>query len=500
MRLLFCNIARMDYYKGIFPGVDEPQFGGSYVDQTGDAYEKYNFEPINIHFEDGSLPDGQYCLGFVETKSSKDGQNQLYIERIEGCQDMTGEESVDDVLVIFCAKRPPHGFTSVVGWYKHATVYRNYLEADFSSAQGGVIYKQYYNIIAKKSDCVLLPSPARKGYEWNVPSRQKGAEIGFGQSNIWFAEEDTPLLEGYLKKLVREIKQYSDENWLEVYPLKQMDGRGLRGKIETANIASFHDTQNTLAHGLDSEASDVFVEEDLGEEVVDEEVVAVNLDDAMKPKTEANIKTADFREKYWMIKDNHYDLQELLEEVQKMFPLLKTDGLVKLAWSESVEKSWFGLCVREPQEGGDVYKIYINRVLSSPRVDREVIKYLIYHELLHLNGDWRHDEEFRKKEWQYPNSAELDGNLDYLTFRYDMDEVMKNAVNSGMHWKNEPPEEAAGEMTDEGTEVPTGLKDDTEKQPLPPGVQPGYKYCRNCGNKLPVSANFCNECGERLDY
>ena len=41
MRILFCNIARMKYYKGIIAGVDEPQYGGEYVARTGDAYEKF---------------------------------------------------------------------------------------------------------------------------------------------------------------------------------------------------------------------------------------------------------------------------------------------------------------------------------------------------------------------------------------------------------------------------------------------------------------------------
>ena len=46
VRILFCNIARMKYYKGIVPGVDEPKFGGAYVAQTGDAGEQYNFAPL----------------------------------------------------------------------------------------------------------------------------------------------------------------------------------------------------------------------------------------------------------------------------------------------------------------------------------------------------------------------------------------------------------------------------------------------------------------------
>ena len=31
LRILFCNIAWMDYYKGIVPGKDEPKGDGSYV-------------------------------------------------------------------------------------------------------------------------------------------------------------------------------------------------------------------------------------------------------------------------------------------------------------------------------------------------------------------------------------------------------------------------------------------------------------------------------------
>ena len=49
MRILFCNIAWMNYYKGIIWGKDEPQNGGS---------------------EESGYPKGEYCLGFVETKST----------------------------------------------------------------------------------------------------------------------------------------------------------------------------------------------------------------------------------------------------------------------------------------------------------------------------------------------------------------------------------------------------------------------------------------------
>ena len=43
MRILFCNIAWMNYYKELYGEKYEPQNGGSYVKETLDAHEKYNF-------------------------------------------------------------------------------------------------------------------------------------------------------------------------------------------------------------------------------------------------------------------------------------------------------------------------------------------------------------------------------------------------------------------------------------------------------------------------
>lgn len=210
----------MDYYKGIISGKDEPQYGGSYVMSTGDAHEKYNFEGVSLIFDDKSMPDGDYCLGFVETKSSKGGRNQLHIEKIDGCAACKDEDSIDDVLVIYCAKHPYHKFTSVVGWYKHATIFRNYIFQVFPGENEGVIYEQAYNTIALKTDCVLLPKNSRRITEWNVPRRQTGAAYGFGQANVWFAEEskDNKLLQGYLKTLIEKIDTYDGENWIDKYP------------------------------------------------------------------------------------------------------------------------------------------------------------------------------------------------------------------------------------------------------------------------------------------
>lgn len=216
MKLLFCNITWLDYYKGIYEGVDVPVGGGDYVKKTGDAHEKYNFEAIDI---DGD--EDKYCLGYVETKASKASKNQLHLEKIEGCEALADEDSVEGVLVIYCAKHPAHNFTTVVGWYNNATVYRHYQQMNFPSSDPDdtELYVQNYNIIAKAKNCILLPRRERSLYnKWSVPRRTSGAAYGFGQSNIWFAQEENELLKKYLTQLIKQVKEYEGDNWLYEYP------------------------------------------------------------------------------------------------------------------------------------------------------------------------------------------------------------------------------------------------------------------------------------------
>jgi hypothetical protein len=197
MRILFCNIAQMKYYKGIIPGKDEPQYGGDFVLQTGDAHEKYNFEAVTL---DGD----EVCLGFFETKSTNgSARNQLHIEKIEGAR--KADNQAEDVLVIWCAKRYDAS-SVVVGWYKHATVYRDYQECTFDSG-----YQQFFNVLAKTEDCVLLPTSERT-HQWWAPRRRQTRSFGFGQANVWFAEEESA--KPYIEKLVKLIDGYHGENWL----------------------------------------------------------------------------------------------------------------------------------------------------------------------------------------------------------------------------------------------------------------------------------------------
>ena len=207
MKILFCKLSYMKYYKGVCDA-DQAYNGGEYVKVNSRGHEEYNFLPL---IDDSN---NEICRGFVETKSGNGcDRNQLHIERIDDCEDLTNSDYAEDVLVVFCATRQQND-TVVVGWYNHATVYRNYEDWEFDYDNGYSEYR-YCNIIAKKEDCVLLPEPKRNQWKWSVPvARKRG--YGFGQSLVWFATE--PAAQEYVETLIKNITDYREENWIDKYP------------------------------------------------------------------------------------------------------------------------------------------------------------------------------------------------------------------------------------------------------------------------------------------
>lgn len=213
---------------------------------------------------------------------------------------------------------------------------------------------------------------------------------------------------------------------------------------------------------------------------------------ACQSRKDAEIKSEDEREEYEIV-DNIYNLEELLDEVLEENIFLNKDNLLSIEWSDKVVKSWLALCRRWTMENEeDIYKIYVNKLMSSPQVDREVIKYLIYHELLHKNGYFKHDDKFRELEWKYPNSEELDGFMDEMVIRYKLDIPNKEITD-----ENEIANDVIIEIVEE-----TKLNKDKDilSKDIETQNNKKYKYCRNCGNKLPKDANFCDSCGNDTRY
>ena len=144
------------------------------------------------------------------------------------------------------------------------------------------------------------------------------------------------------------------------------------------------------------------------------------------------------------IKPDVYDLIQLRDEVIEE---VKAAGIVDkdgkpifenaispiLVWSKRVMKSYYGICYKRNTMDGTGYFIRINRIMSSPQVPRETLKFLIYHELLHANGYWKHGVLFRDTEWKYPNTDEHCNFLDSLNMRFKI-------VDSNLPMYNEEPE------------------------------------------------------------
>lgn len=162
MMVLFCNIGWMEHYQGLNAG-DKIIGGGSYVKEEGRGHEICNFSPFR-----------KVLYGCVQPPGAK-----IDIERIgAGPRD----NSVGGVTVIWTATRPTGG-TAVIGWYKDATVYRDYQK--FSKAPA--IHRQNsidgHWVSAPLNKAKLLPVDERT---LEIPRQVKG---GMGQANVWYADK-----------------------------------------------------------------------------------------------------------------------------------------------------------------------------------------------------------------------------------------------------------------------------------------------------------------------
>lgn len=179
-RIIFCNIAYMEKYQGNIS--DKPINGGQYINDTGDAIEKFNFYICNDN----------KVRGFVETKYVGGYQSgglpkQIRIENIDS--NYKNKEFIDNVVVIFCAKSPIVHKTVIIGWYRNATVYRH--RQKFGTRD--------YNIIADSKDAFLLDEFERN---YTIP-RAKGDNPGIGQSQVWYANKNNDA-----RKIANDAYEY----------------------------------------------------------------------------------------------------------------------------------------------------------------------------------------------------------------------------------------------------------------------------------------------------
>ena len=195
-RILFCNIGWAEKYDGSVS--DKPTGDGQYLKEGGVGHEIVNF-----------VPSGDYYYGFVETKSVQRQARRITIENIDSIA--KNSDSIDNVLVVWCATNKKKGGKFIVGWYENAIVYRNRQKPPFDSKRyelfvKGILETPEYMIKCGKGNAVLIEPDKRDFY---VPTaRQDG--FGFGQSYLWYpANYDTLEVKEYIEKVLEYIKKNS---------------------------------------------------------------------------------------------------------------------------------------------------------------------------------------------------------------------------------------------------------------------------------------------------
>lgn len=90
---------------------------------------------------------------------------------------------------------------------KNATVYRNVnvLTYGRESDRGLPEFGYWYNAVANKKDCVLFPINERTKEKWRAfRKRQNLNNFGFGQSNMWYAREESS--QEFVSRLIKNIE------------------------------------------------------------------------------------------------------------------------------------------------------------------------------------------------------------------------------------------------------------------------------------------------------
>lgn len=111
-----------------------------------------------------------------------------------------------------------------------------------------------------------------------------------------------------------------------------------------------------------------------------------------------------------------YDLDELVREVINEMFGGKYEGISSINWTDKPESKYFSVFYYADNH------IMINCILNSRDVPKEAVKYVIYHEMLHLQYH-NHGKLFREQEHKYPEYCKWDQFLDGTFQDFDIKEM-----------------------------------------------------------------------------
>lgn len=224
-KIVFCEVTWMKYYHGVSED-DKPKNGGKYIKENNFGGEVYNYDPYN-----------HKCYGYVMHKGE-----ELHIERYDKI--LKSFDEVRDMTVVWVASDGKS--SKIVGWYEHATMYRDWQYFRDEMYSGDMDY--YYNFIADEKNCYLIDEKDRNFVIPRASVAGKGR--GMGQSQIWYADSEyaqkefVPQVLEYLETM--KEKCISFYHTLEDFSVRATDCGETVEELIDKSIASYSDANSSL--------------------------------------------------------------------------------------------------------------------------------------------------------------------------------------------------------------------------------------------------------------
>ena len=187
MDIIYCNIGEMQDYNG--SDTERPVGGG-----------EYNSREIGHEVNNFTKSKGKY-YGFVQSSSGTIAVDKHFTFV------STDGSYAEHILVIWVVDKK-----KIVGWYKDATVFRDWTHLDPDTASN----RKYddYNVMAE--DVTLLPEQDRKRMSYS-----------FGRNNIWYGDDDSN------EKTVAFIEEYENGRRAEI---EEIDSSAITGAEREAIV------------------------------------------------------------------------------------------------------------------------------------------------------------------------------------------------------------------------------------------------------------------------
>lgn len=207
----------MRSYKGLRN--DTSSHGGEFIKRHGWGHELFNFAPKN----------GK-CYG------NKSGGNRININRLGANLD---DDTIRDVTIAWTATRKQGG-AFIVGWYNHATVFRE-SQTQPRQFRGKHLY---YFAECNSKDATLLTEDERV---FEIPRGLKG----MGQGNVWYADDNPKIVKAALDYIFKGVNPNSKKKSTKRGKAFQVDSIK-RKKVENAAIRHIHEYYSELGYDIKS--------------------------------------------------------------------------------------------------------------------------------------------------------------------------------------------------------------------------------------------------------